>query len=269
MPYKLPRVPKENFIRGAIKQNFRTYIWEFDFQKVSRGQSYIGVPTPDNLIEVIEEIITENEFDFRFGDIKELKKIVTHLKAFTAPAFKLGQEKALGLWKTASRSRRKEYVEYKPHDFQASAFNHAQEQITQENLRETEKSWFVEGFCRQWASEVFDQMVRDILIEHIKSDSYKNIIPDAEFTNATGFVYLALLSAVNNCADMLIIKDNHFQWYTDNALTGQFLGDGTSTPDHKYQEVFRTIVKYDKMVERLTSTTTREDNILYVILYAG
>ncbi|MEL6408239.1 MAG: hypothetical protein AAFR81_27990 [Chloroflexota bacterium] len=145
---ELPKITKDIFIRTAVTRSLKTLIWHFDFKKNVNGKSYIGVPAPTTLIEIVEEMIEVNDLGFTQVVLSDLQNMVLYMNDFTARAFATGKGQAKLLWIEGNKTQIDQYINYKPDDFQLIAYDLASTQVG-----EVEFGWFVEGFCRQWASE--------------------------------------------------------------------------------------------------------------------
>lgn len=104
------------------------------------------------------------------------------------------------------------------------------------------------------------------LLEHLMNSQFHTLFPGNVFTNATRFLYTALISAVDDDAGKVKIINNGFEWYKDDQLIGTYLGGSTPVPNPSYDEVFLQVLKYDEVIAKyiLIESTDSNQTILAI-----
>jgi hypothetical protein len=87
------------------------------------------------------------------------------------------------------------------------------------------------------------------LFEHFKQGEYHKLFR-GEYTNATRFLYTALLSAVVDNADTIVIKQNHFEWYQADKLIGTYWGVNSPVPVPTFNLIIYQVFTYDELVRK-------------------
>ena len=88
------------------------------------------------------------------------------------------------------------------------------------------------------------------LLQHLKDGRFSELFPDGEFTNATNLLYTALLCAVDDSADELVIKQNGFEWSKNAKNVGAFLGGGTPIPTPSFNVIVSDVLRHDELVKK-------------------
>lgn len=137
-------------------------MWSFDFEAETGKHAYATVPEPNELIEILNGFLTEQKLLYG-GDITNLQHLRDIVKKQIAEAYRAGQVTATDQWQEASLADRSRLVTQSPEEIRESAWRLAPSEAYLAN-------WFTQGYCRRWAEESFQQIVRDAgkRVEHQK-----------------------------------------------------------------------------------------------------
>jgi hypothetical protein len=97
------------------------------------------------------------------------------------------------------------------------------------------------------------------LLNHLKAGNFAKMFLGHEFTNATNFLYTALIDAVIDEADLLVIARNGFKWYKDGVLLDTFLGGSVEIPEPSYNLIIYQVLTYDEIVRKYTRVELYEN----------
>src|SRR5258705_9044914 len=72
------------------------------------------------------------------------------------------------------------------------------------------------------------------LLDYLNYYDSSKLFEPGEFTTPTRFTYTAIASAVHDGADILLIKLNRFEWYSDGKFIDSYLGEDMTVPEPSY-----------------------------------
>ena len=104
------------------------------------------------------------------------------------------------------------------------------------------------------------------LLKYFADENLYKKYEAGEFTNATRFTYTAVISALDDDADTLVIKVNYFEWTKDGDLLGRFLGPKAFMPVPPYPEVFKIMLKRDATLRKYTNIATEDSEEMHVTI---
>jgi hypothetical protein len=104
------------------------------------------------------------------------------------------------------------------------------------------------------------------LFQHIRTDSYWELFGPGDYSNATRFLYTAILSAAHDQADTLVIRVHHlgFKWYKAGQLLETILWSDAAQPFPGYDVVLRSVFENDPIVKQHLSIVAQTDDEITV-----
>ena len=142
-----------NFAFGQALFGLERLVSYFDFTAERGIRNFAGVPTPDDLISIIDGFLSEREL-LLGGDVTRLEQARARIVQAIAPAFSAGEDAARQRWANASPSDRAQIAALDRSEVSAEAFN-----MTVGVFSPPEADWFVQGFCRRWYEiDLFDYL---------------------------------------------------------------------------------------------------------------
>jgi hypothetical protein len=139
---KINLAPHWLFAFGHAMHGLERLVRHFDFDQEVRHHTFVGVPTPEQIIEIIDGFLSEEITATLGGDRAHLLELRTVVTDRTAPAYEGGIAAAREDW----------YRE--PHTYcdtsTADLHRRAAQQAPADDI---ERNWYIEGYSRSWARE--------------------------------------------------------------------------------------------------------------------
>lgn len=149
---KVPLPPHWWFAFPQALHELEKLTWHFDIVTEERdhGFPFLDVPEPELLVDVINGFLSEKGI-LGGGVIHNLLETRDHLLTQVVPIYQQGQARASERWQSISFDERAKLTNINNADIRNEAA-----QTAPENASTSEKSWFVEGFCKKWVQEEMD-----------------------------------------------------------------------------------------------------------------
>ncbi|MCI0714310.1 MAG: hypothetical protein L0154_29420 [Chloroflexi bacterium] len=128
-------------------------IWSFNFEEQAGYHNYTGI-TPHYLLEVVNGFLQHWTDKAYLGLLRDLPEMKIRLEERLIPLYERGKDSAINIWLRAPLNKKAEFEE-----LDNPALRDMARSLAPNGLMPGELSWFLEGFCSQWAQELLQYTV--------------------------------------------------------------------------------------------------------------